>query len=105
MTLKQAEIKRLYKIACDDMDCTVEKVCAGCLKYQGEVALSHSHIISQKDCKQIGREDLIYSLDNIAYHCMGSSDSCHSKHENPKRRNQLIDYEKNMAYIKSISEE
>lgn len=102
MTPEQAEIKRLYKIACDDMDYTSERVCSGCLKYQGEVALSHSHIISQKDCKAIGRPELIYDRENLAYHCMGSSDSCHLKHENPVQRKTLLDYKANAAYIKTI---
>jgi len=109
ISTKQAEINRLYKITCTDMDYTTEPVCTGCLKYQGgDIKLSHSHIISKEDCKRIGREDLIYDRENLTYHCMsfGNNDpGCHRKHENPAQRKTLADYEKNMEYIRSISEE
>lgn len=78
-------------------------ICAGCgLKY---VVLSHSHIISQKDCKYYGFEDLIYDENNIAFHCIGmyNDNDCHKRWENPTKRKELLDYEKNMEYIKSIS--
>ncbi len=105
---KQIEIDTKLRLAYADMDYTEEKVCSGCLKYQGgDIKLSHSHIISQKDCKQIGREDLIYDKINITYHCMnfGENEGCHLKHENPKRRHELKDYQKNIEFIKSVSQE
>jgi len=105
---KQAEINHFYKLACIDMDYTTEPVCTGCLKYQGgDIKLSHSHIISREDCKRIGREDLIYSRDNLTYHCLDWNErfGCHRKWENPKQRTSLDDYQKNIEYIKSISKE
>ena len=78
-------------------------VCSGCgLK---GVVLSHSHIISQKDCKNYGFESLIYDEKNIAFHCIGmyNDNDCHKRWENPTKRKELLDYEKNMEYIKSIS--
>lgn len=105
---KQAEINHFYKLACIDMDYTTEPVCTGCLRYQGgDIKLSHSHIISREDCKRIGREDLIYSRDNLTYHCLDWNErfGCHRKWENPKQRTSLDDYQKNIEYIKSISKE
>ena len=51
ISTKQAEINKLYKLTCIDMDHVTEPVCTGCLKYQGgDIKLSHSHIISREDC-------------------------------------------------------
>jgi 3-methyladenine DNA glycosylase AlkD len=105
---KQAEINHNYKLTCIDMDYTTEPVCTGCLKYQGgDIKLSHSHIISREDCKRIGRPDLIYQRENLTYHCMDFGDNvgCHGMWENPTEREYLTDYQKNIEYIKSISEE
>ena len=105
---KQAEINKLYKLTCIDMDYTTEPVCTGCLRYQGgDIKLSHSHIISREDCKRIGRPELIYDRRNITYHDMdfGEHEGCHRKWENPVLRSLLNDYDKNIQYIKSISEE
>lgn len=108
ISTKQAEINKLYKLTCIDMDYTTEPVCTGCLKYQGgDIKLSHSHIISREDCKRIGRIDLVYTRENLTYHCldMGEHTGCHRKHESPVERKTLADYQKNIEYIKSISEE
>ena len=35
----------------------------------------------------------------------GEHKGCHRMWENPKERNKLIDYQKNIQYIKSVSEE
>ena len=108
LSTKQSQIEREYKKTCIDMDYTEDKVCSGCLRYQGgEIKLSHSHIISRMDCKGIGRPELISLRENLTYHCMTFSNNkgCHSKWENPKERNTLLDYEKNINFIKSISEE
>jgi 5-methylcytosine-specific restriction endonuclease McrA len=105
---KQSEINKLYKLTCIDMDYTTEPACTGCLKYQGgDIKLSHSHIISREDCKRIGKPELIYDRENLTFHCMtfGDNKGCHNKHESPVERNTLNDYEKNMQYIKSVSEE
>ena len=102
---EQAEIERRYKIMIADMDYTEEKVCSGCLRYQGgEIRLSHSHLISRKRCKEIGRPELIYDRENIQYHCMnfGEHKGCHEKWEHPEQRKTLCDYEKNMKYVNKI---
>ncbi len=108
LSVKQAQIEREYKKTCIDMDYTEEKVCSGCNRFQGgDIRLSHSHIISRADCKGIGRPELISLRENLTYHCMtfAGNKGCHSKWENPKERKTLLDYEKNINFIKSISEE
>lgn len=105
---KQSQIDRLYILTCADMDHITEPVCTGCLRYQGgEIRLSHSHIISRDDCHDIGRDDLISDRENLTYHCMdfGGHKGCHLKWENRTQRHTLLDYEKNLAYIKTISSE
>lgn len=105
---KQSESNALYKLTCIDMDHTTEPICTGCGKYQGgDVKLSHSHIISREDCKRIGRPELIYDRNNLTYHCMQfvENKGCHPTWENPSSRYILLDYSKNIEYIKSISEE
>lgn len=103
---EQAIIERLYKICITDIDYTREPVCSGCLRYQGgDIKLSHSHIISRKECKEIGKPELIYNENNIQFHCMdfGEHVGCHLKHENPKKRKDLMDYDQNMKYIRTQS--
>ena len=107
VSAKQSVIERAYHITIADMDYTTELVCTGCLRYQGgDIKLSHSHIISRADCKAIGREDLVSERDNLTYHCLdfGENTGCHRKWENPRERITLDDYEKNLAYIKTIDE-
>jgi hypothetical protein len=105
---KQAPIERAYRLTCIDMDHTTEPFCTGCGKYQGgDIKLSHSHLISRADCKRIGRPDLISERENLKYHCIdfGMNKGCHGKWENPSERHTLLDYEENIAYIKSVSPE
>lgn len=98
---KQDDIHKKYIEVLKTLD--RPKICSGC--NSSNAILSHSHIISQKDCKNIGRPDLIHNPDNITYHCLDwyNSKGCHQIWENPKRRSELLDYEKNMQYIKTIS--
>ncbi len=101
---KEAEIKRNLIKTYKHIDYTREKVCTGCNKYHGEVNLSHSHIISKADCKKIGKPELIWDEGNIVYHCFEKDrKSCHKKWESNILRKTLLDYEKNMEYIKSVS--
>lgn len=96
-------VKKKYIEVLKVIDINREKICAGCgLK---NVILSHSHIISQKDCKNYGLEHLIYDSNNIAFHCIGmyNDNDCHKRWENPTKRKELLDYDKNMEYIKSQS--
>ena len=102
--VKQDPIKQQYINVLKQIDNERPHVCSGCdLK---NAVLSHSHIISQKDCKYYGFEELIYDKRNIAFHCIGmyNDNNCHRKWENPTKRRELLDYEKNMEFIKSISQ-
>lgn len=104
---KQIIIDSKLRLVYQDMDYTEEKVCSGCNRYQGgDIVLSHSHIISQKECKQIGREDLITDKVNLTYHCMdyGENTGCHRKWESPIERITLADYQKNIEFIKTVDE-
>lgn len=105
---KQTYIEHQYKLVCRDMDYIREKVCTGCLRYQGgDIRLSHSHIISRQDCHNIGKPYLIYDPNNIAFHCMtfGENKGCHNKWESPTQRHLLADYEENIKYIEQVAPE
>ncbi len=105
---KQTLIDALYKHIIIDMDYVEEKVCRGCLQYQGgNIKLSHSHIISRADCKRIGKPELIYDRRNITYHCMSFAEhvGCHSKWENPTQRSLLEDYQMNIDFITQAAPE
>jgi hypothetical protein len=106
ITAEQALINRAYRITCADMDYVEEKICSGCLKYQGgDIKLSHSHLISRKHCKEIGRIDLISERKNLTYHCLdfGENTGCHRKWENPKQRHELKDYKNNIKIIEELA--
>ena len=108
MSNEQAIIERLYKLCIADIDYTREPVCSGCLRYQGgDIKLSHSHIISRKECKEIGKPELTYDPDNIQFHCLdfGEHKGCHLQWENPKKRIELLDFDNNMQYIYKHSKE
>ena len=105
---KQAVIQAKYILTIADMDYTHEKVCSGCLRYQGgEIKLSHSHIISRQDCHNIGKPELIYEPENITYHCMdfGNHRGCHSKWESATNRHTLLDYLKNIEIVRKFASE
>lgn len=105
---KEVIIQQKYALALMDIDYIREKVCSGCLRYQGgDVRLSHSHIISRADCKAIGKPELIYDPDNIAYHCLdfGEHKGCHPKWENKTKRYFLTDYGWNIIYIRKVAPE
>lgn len=105
---KQQEIKKLLYIAYSEIDNERQPICTGCNKYQGgDIRLSHSHIISQADCKAIGKPELIYDKRDITFHCLdfGNNVGCHRKWESkdPKIMSTLLDYETNMAFINNVS--
>lgn len=105
---KQAITDREYLKTITDFDYTEEKVCSGCNMYQGgEIRLSHSHVISRQDCKNIGKPELVYDKENLRYHCMdfGEHEGCHRKWENPKQRHLLSDYKRNLEYINKAAPE
>jgi len=99
------ELKEEYKKVCDKIDNERDHLCTGCGTHE---ALSHSHIISRKDCAAINRLDLIVDEKNITFHCIdrGHLKGCHQKWEskNEEIMKTLLDYEDNMNYVKSIDE-
>ncbi|MEK6881517.1 MAG: hypothetical protein AABY22_17980 [Nanoarchaeota archaeon] len=103
-TSKQNKINSDYSETIRKIYDERELICTGCGNHQGgEIKLSNSHIISRKQCQQIGRPDLIADERNITYHCLdfGNHKGCHLKWETAQKVT-LLDYEKNMLYIKSI---
>ena len=104
-TKKQTIINNDYSKVIREIYNERELKCRGCGKYQGgEIKLSNSHIISRKQCQQIGRPDLIADKRNITYHCLdfGNHKGCHLKWETAQKVT-LLDYESNMHFIRSIS--
>lgn len=104
---KQSEIDNRYLQTIKEIDQEREPVCEGCGRYQGgDVKLSHSHIISRRECHNIGRTDLIYDARNIRLHCMnfGEHEGCHEKWEGIEKHH-LLDFDENMKFIRRVSEE
>ena len=104
---KQTVIDLRYKKMLVEFDNNTERVCTGCGKRHPYVHLSHSHIISRQHCHNYGIPELIYNSRNITYHCLsfGEHKGCHEKWESKAQRKELLDYEKNIEFIKSINEE
>ena len=77
--------------------------CTGCGRWSNQVALSHSHIIPRSR-----RPDLVADYSNLTYHCLSLGGiGCHEIWENgtTEEKQMLLDYDANMAYIKSVDEE
>lgn len=103
---KQSKIENDYHKMLKVFDEVTEPICTGCGRHQGgEIALSHSHIISRADCKRIGRPDLIADDQNITYHCLdlGLHVGCHKKHEQGDKS--LLDWNSKLEYVKGVCEE
>ena len=66
---------------------------------RGDVALSHSHILSQAT-----RKDLAAEKDNIKLHCLGNYYSCHETWERgiPHEIVLMDDFKENLAYIEMV---
>lgn len=98
---KQSSINRKLHQAYQKIDNEREPVCEGCGSNEN---LSHSHLISQADCKGYGLTELIWDEDNIRIHCMNG---CHQKWESRdlKQIKTMLDWEKNLEYVRSKSEE
>lgn len=81
-------------VAYAQIDATRDPVCSGCDR--GDVALSHSHLLSQKQ-----RTDLAADPDNIKLHCFGDHYSCHDVWERavPAELAQMRDLRENLRYI------
>ena len=102
---KQIVIDREYKKMLEKFDLTTKRICTGCGQPHPKVRLSHSHIISRQHCKDYGLNELIYSPQNLTYHCLsfGEHKGCHEKWESRVERKTLLDYEKNIEFIKTIN--
>lgn len=73
---KQAIIKRKLRETYEQIDNEREQICQGCGR--SDKPLSHSHTISQKRCKEIGKPELIWDKDNIEIECFGNNEDCHN---------------------------
>jgi len=103
MSKKQVKIESDYHKMLKVYDANTEPKCTGCNRYQGgDIALSHSHVISRADCKRYGRPDLISDPRNIRLHCLdlGEHVGCHRRHE--QRDNTLLDWEDKLAFVYEI---
>lgn len=92
---KRAAIERQYRKVCEEIDHEREPVCEGCGR--GDRSLSHSHILSKYD-----RRDLIADKRNIRLHCFYVTGNCHDKWEkgDPKEIVQMNDFIDNLIYIR-----
>ena len=97
---KQANINRELVKTYQKIDIEREPICQGC--GSGNKPLSHSHTISQKKCKELGKPELISDENNIELECFGTSESCHEKWERApvKEKSKMLNFEKKMAYLK-----
>ena len=83
-----------------EIDSERECVCFGCGR--GDKPLSHSHTISRKKCKEIGKPELIYDKDNIELECFGDNHSCHYiwEHGTIEQKEKLLNFAKKMKYVR-----
>lgn len=90
---RHVEVKATYK----KIDSTREPMCEGCGR--GDVALSHSHLLSEYD-----RPDLYAEEENIRLHCYGSYNNCHETWERglPFQVVKMLDFKENLEYIKEV---
>lgn len=97
---KQAVINRKLHAVYEEIDSEREPVCSGCLR--NDKPLSHSHTISQKRCKEIGKPELIYDKNNIELECFGDSSCCHDAWAsgNIEKQIGLENFFKKLRYIK-----
>jgi hypothetical protein len=95
---KQNVINRELKKVYNEISYERGHFCTGCGTSNN---LSHSHIIPRSR-----RSDLTTDKRNITYHCLsiGEHKGCHDKWEG-KQRVELLDYERNMDYIKEVDKE
>lgn len=98
--ISQATIDYRLKLAYQKIDSEREPVCQGCGR--GDKPLSHSHTISRKRCKDLGKPELIYDVNNIELECFGSSADCHYIWENTsvENRMKLNNFDRKLEYIR-----
>jgi len=74
--MKQSTINNKLSETYKKYDAITPKVCSGCGR--GGVIMHHSHIISQKRCKEIGFPELIYRKTEIGYNFVYDCMECHA---------------------------
>lgn len=101
----QAEIEARYYETCQRIDQEREPFCEA--TGRTDLPLSHSHTISRKRCKDIGKADLIWDADNIFLESMGASDSGHYTWENKSldHKKKLLNFDRKLEYIKKHDHE
>ena len=97
---KQAIIKRKLNAVYQQIDNDREPVCQGCGR--GDKPLSHSHTISQKRCKHLGKTELIWDENNIEIECFGNRDYCHDiwEHGTIEQKRNMNNFDRKLEYIK-----
>ena len=95
----QAIIKRQLHSTYQQIDVEREPVCQGCSRT--DKPISHSHTISQKRCKEIGKKELIWDENNIEFECFGTNRSCHEIWERGGiiDRMKLFNFDRKMEYL------
>jgi len=92
--INKTKLNEIYK----EIDRKRGLICEGC---GNKNYLSHSHLISRND-----RKDLEADENNIKIHCMQRMDGtkgCHGRWEGSlKEKQSLLDFEQNMEYIKNV---
>ncbi|MCH7724438.1 MAG: hypothetical protein IIC76_14035 [Bacteroidetes bacterium] len=96
---KQAIIKRKLHGVYEQIDNEREQVCQGCGR--SDKPLSHSHIISQKRCKEIGKTELIWDKDNIEIECFGNNNDCHNVWEKGgmAKQSRMLIFDRKLKYL------
>ena len=96
---KQAVINRKLNAVYQQIDNDREPVCQGCDR--SDKPLSHSHTISQKQCKQIEKPELIWDAENIEIECFGDKTCCHYywEHGTIEQKQNMDNYLRKLEYL------
>lgn len=102
--VSQIEINRRYKETCEQIDQERDLICEGLGRYG--LPLSHSHTISRKRCKELGKVELIWDKGNIfleSYHEPSSKPYyAHNIWESGslEQKKTLLNFTRKLEYIK-----
>jgi len=93
---KQKEIRRKLNKVYSQISYERGHYCEGCGRTEGDVPLSHSHIIPRSR-----RADLVCDKKNIQYLCLSMGDGRRGCHEmwQSRDKSKLLCYHKNLEYI------
>lgn len=97
--VSQAEITANYRRAQEHIALESNGVCQG--TGRTDLPLSFSHTISRARCKQLGKAELIWDIDNIEVESMGENDSAHYiwEHGDLESKKRLLNFAKKFSYI------